>query len=237
MTSTTEGSHELRMTVFIVGKAREVRIGLPELLAGKGYQVQAFNSAERFIEGHNVEVPGCLVLERCLPGMNGLELQRTLAGAPRSRPLVFLTGCGDIESAVQAMKQGAVDVLTMPINDELLSASIEEALRRDARERQEHTLQRTIRNRLETLTSRERYVMERVISGYRNREIAAEIGIAEKTVKVHRGRVMSKMIVCSVPALVRLGVRVGMSMNSLTVNSETGEAGTHGVSRDSFVWR
>jgi FixJ family two-component response regulator len=201
-------------TVFIVDDAREVRSGLVRVLGAAGYQVRPFESAERFLEALDAqdgESPTCLLLDIRMPGMSGLELQRSLGESARSLPIVFLTGYGDIQTSVQAMKAGAVDYLTKPIDCAHLIAAVDEALRLDAAEREERALRNLIRKRLATLTFRERQVMEQVTRGKLNKQIAVQLGIGEKTVKVHRARVMSKMIVDSVPELVQLAARVGIA--------------------------
>jgi FixJ family two-component response regulator len=136
-----------------------------------------------------------------------------LVHSPYARPIVFLTGQGDIQSSVQAMKAGAVDFLTKPIDDERLVAAIERALKRDAAERQERTIRNAIQQRFLLLTPRERQVMSHVIRGRLNKQIAADLGTGEKTIKVHRARVMSKLVVRSVAELVKLGARVGITMD------------------------
>ncbi len=201
-------------TVFIVDDAREVRSGLSRVLGAAGYQVLSFESAERYLEvldAQDCESPGCLLLDICMPGMGGLDLQRELVESGRSRPIVFLTGYGDIQKGVDAMKAGAVDFLTKPIDSERLMAAVDEAMRLDAAERDERALRNLIRKRLATLTFRERQVLEQVARGKLNKQIALQLGIGEKTVKVHRARVMSKMTVRSVPELVQLAARVGIA--------------------------
>ncbi len=141
-----------------------------------------------------------------------MELQRALDGSPNARPIVFLTGMGDIPTSVQAMKAGAVDFLTKPIDAKRLFAAIEQALRLNAEQRLERTIRNTIEQHLQTLTPRERQVMAQVIRGRLNKQIAADLGTGEKTIKVHRARVMSKMHVRSVPELVQLAARVGIGI-------------------------
>lgn len=199
-------------TVYIVDDTREVRTALSRLLGAAGYQVRSFESAERFLAEHDVDAPGCLLLDVCMPGLSGLQLQRVLTGSPAARPIVFLTGKGDIQSSVHAMKEGAVDFLTKPIDDKQLFAAVEQALRRDAEQRLEVAIRSTIQKRHETLTPRERQVMVHVIRGRLNKQIAAGLGTGEKTVKVHRARVMSKMGARSVAELVQLGARVGVAI-------------------------
>jgi FixJ family two-component response regulator len=198
-------------TVFIVDDAREVRAGLSRLLAAAGYQVRAFESAASFLEEQDAEVPGCLLLDVCMPGLSGLELQHSLLGSRQARPIVFLSGQGDVRTSVNAMKDGAVDFLTKPVDDVRLFAAVDQALQRDADQRLERAIFETIQQRLKLLTPRERQVMGQVIRGRLNKQIAADLGTGEKTVKVHRARVMSKMMARSVAELVQLAARVGIS--------------------------
>ncbi|MGO9934391.1 MAG: response regulator transcription factor [Steroidobacteraceae bacterium] len=200
-------------TVFIVDDAREVRMGLSRLLGAAGYRVRAFESAACFLQEHDAEAPGCLLLDVCMPGLSGLELQRSLVGSPGgARPIVFLTGQGDIQTSVHAMKEGAVDFLTKPVDDQQLFAAVDQALKRDAEQRLERAIRDTIQRRLAMLTPRERQVMAHVIRGRLNKQIAADLGTGEKTVKVHRARVMSKMVARSVAELVQLAARVGVGI-------------------------
>jgi FixJ family two-component response regulator len=199
-------------TVYIVDDATEVRVALSRLLATMGYQVRAFESAERFLQEQDADAPGCLLLDVCMPGLSGIELQRSLSGSPCARPIVFLSGKGDVQISVHAMKEGAVDFLTKPIERTRLVAAVEQALKRDAEERREKAIRRMIRERLGTLTPRERQVMAQVIRGRLNKQIAVGLGTGEKTVKVHRARVMSKMGAHSVAELVQLGARVGVAI-------------------------
>jgi FixJ family two-component response regulator len=199
-------------TVFVVDDAQEVRRALGRVLSAAGYQVSLFESAERFLREQDAESPGCLLLDICMPGLSGLQLQHALVGSPESRPIVFLTGRGDIQSSVNAMKEGAVDFLTKPIDDMQLFAAVEAALRRDEEQRRDGAIRRMISERLGTLTPRERQVMTYVVRGRLNKQIAAELGTGEKTVKVHRARMMSKMVARSVAELVQLGARVGVEI-------------------------
>jgi len=194
-------------TVFIVDDARPMRMALSHLLGAAGYQVCTFESAERFLKEQDTDAPGCLVLDVYLPGLSGLDLQRLLGEMPSALPIVFLSGTSDIQISVHAMKAGAVDFLTKPIEDQRLLAAVEQALRRDAEQRRDRAIRDVIQQRMKELTPRERQVMEQVIRGRLNKQIAVDLGIHEKTVKVHRARVMPKMGVRSVAELVQLTAR------------------------------
>ena len=174
--------------------------------------MRSFESAEGFLGEHLAEAAGCLLLDICMPGLSGIELQHALAGSPNALPIVFLTGMGDVQTGVNAMKEGAVDFLTKPIDNVRLFAAVEQAFRRDEEHRQQEEIRRVIRQRLNTLTPREREVMAQVIRGLLNKQIAAELGTGEKTIKVHRARMMSKMAAHSVAELVQLGARVGVEL-------------------------
>jgi FixJ family two-component response regulator len=196
-------------TVFIVDDEDVVRSALSRLLAVAGYQVRAFESATRFLEEQDADAPGCLLLDICLPGLSGIELQHALDGSPSTRPIVFLTGMGDVPTSVKAMKAGAVDFLTKPIDSTKLFPAIEHALQRDAQQRLEREIRKPIEQRVMKLTPREREVMMHVIRGRLNKQIAADLNTGEKTVKIHRGRVMTKMHARSVPELIQLALRAG----------------------------
>jgi FixJ family two-component response regulator len=204
--------HNENGTVFVIDDDPAVCRALSRLLVAAGYRVRAFESAEGFLAERDSEAPGCLVLDVCLPGLDGMELQRALLGSACPRPIVFLTGRSDIQTSVNAMKAGAVDFLTKPIEGERLVAAVDEALRCDAERRREYAIRSAIQRRFDKLTQRERQVMERIIRGRLNKVIAAELGIGEKTVKVHRARLMEKMGVRSVAELVPLGARIGVAI-------------------------
>jgi FixJ family two-component response regulator len=199
-------------TVFIVDSSWEFRLALSQRLSVTSHRVRSFESAEQFLAARNTEAPGCILLDILLSGMNGLALQRAVLGMPCEHPIVFLTESSDIRASVDAMKAGAVDFLTKSIDDKRLHAAIEQALQRDAQQCQERQLGIWTRQCFERLTPRERQVMSQVVRGRLNKEIAADIGVGEKTVKVHRARVMGKMRARSVPELVRLGARVGVAI-------------------------
>jgi FixJ family two-component response regulator len=208
-------------TVFIVDDAEEVRVALARLLTGAGFAVRTFESAGRYLDELDLEGPGCLLLDICMPGMSGLELQSVLAGSRSARPIVFLTGQGDVQSSVRAMKAGVVDFLTQPLDQTRLFKSLGQAIRRDAAERAEREIRKLIQNRFLRLAPRERQMMELLIRGGLNKQIAADLGIAEKTIKVHRARVMSKLIVRSVAELVQLGAQVGITMDPLSLSARS----------------
>lgn len=193
-------------SVFVVDDDPSVRKALSRLLSSVGLKVQMFESAEAFLAHTRASPPasGCLVLDVQMPGLNGLELQKELGGEARSLPIIFITGHGDIPMSVRAMKQGAVDFLAKPFDGQALLDAIGVALRKDLEQRQRCAEIAEIRKRELTLTAREHDVMARVITGALNKQIAADLGIEEGTIKVHRGRVMAKMGVQSVAELVVL---------------------------------
>jgi len=197
-------------TVFIVDDDQGVLVALSRLLRASGYETRTYASPQALFEHHEPETPGCLVLDVALPGLSGLELQRALARSGCDRPIVFITGGGDIPTTVQAMKAGAVDFLTKPFADEELLAAVRVAIERDHQSRAARAGLRSIAERLAMLTQREREVLEAVIAGRRNKQIAADLGTVEKTIKVHRARVMKKMGAESVAELVRLAAHGGV---------------------------
>ena len=197
-------------TVFVVDDYAPVRSSISRLLRAAGFAVAAFASAEEFLAQYNPHIPGCLVLDLAMPAVNGLELQRILAETGSVLPIIFLTSHGDIAKSVQAMKHGASDFLTKPVNDEDLLAAIRVAIEKDRALRREQTELSEIRARLATLTPREREVLEYVVAGKLNKQIASDLGTVEQTIKVHRAHVMQKMRVQSVAELVRLTERCGI---------------------------
>jgi FixJ family two-component response regulator len=198
-------------TVFVVDDYAPARKSTSRLLRTAGFVVAAFASAEEFLAQYDPQMLGCLVLDVAMPALNGLELQRILTKTGRLLPIIFLTGHGDIPKSVQAMKHGASDFLTKPVNDEDLLAAVRVAIEKDRALRREQAKLTEIQARLATLTPREREVLEYVIAGKLNKQIAGELGTVEQTVKIHRSHVMQKMGVRSVAELVRLTERCGIS--------------------------
>ncbi len=196
-------------TVLLVDDEPLVRRAVGRLLRAEGFQVAAFGSSREFLAAHDPAAPGCLVLDMAMPGLNGLELQQILAGGGSALPIIFLTGRADVPMCAQAMKRGAADFLTKPVNGADLLAAVRRALEHDHHARQARVEQVDIRTRIASLTPREREVLEHVVTGQLNKQIAANLGTTEGTIKVHRGRVMEKMRVASVAELVRLMERCG----------------------------
>ncbi len=201
---------EPKAIIAIVDDDPSVREGLQSLIRSAGLQVETFASAQEFLARPRADVPSCLVLDLQLPDLSGLDLQKRLAEVELEIPIIFLTGHGNIPASVQAMKAGAVEFLTKPFDDHELLGAIQEAIERDWRTRQQHAKLRELRDRYECLTPREREVMQQVVSGLLNKQTAAELNIAEYTVKIHRGHVMRKMHAESLADLVRMAESLGI---------------------------
>ncbi len=197
-------------TVFIVDDDPAVRKALTRLLRTADYRVEAFEGAEAFLNLYNPQHPGCLLLDVAMPGLDGLALQQRLREADACLPIVFLTGQGDIPASVRAMKGGAVDFLSKPVDDAALFTALREAIGLDAAARLAREGQVLIQRRIASLTPRELEVLRQVVQGKPNKQIATELGIAEKTIKIHRGRVMEKMQARSLAELVRLTEYAGL---------------------------
>jgi FixJ family two-component response regulator len=203
-------------TVFVVDDDAAIRKAVSRLLRSAGIAVAVFACPREFLAQYDPNTPGCLVLDIAMPGFNGLQLQTALGEKGSILPIIFLTGHGDVSKSVQAMKHGAFDFLTKPVKDKDLLTAVRAAIERDAVARPEQAKLSEIRARLETLTPREREVLEHVVAGKLNKQIAGDLGITEATVKMHRARVMAKMKVQSVAELACLTERCGIrGTNSL----------------------
>jgi FixJ family two-component response regulator len=194
--------------VFAVDDDRSVRKGLARLLRSAGYKTEIFESASDFLKREQHAGPACVIVDVRMPGLNGMDLQETLIRSRRAEQLVFITGHGDIPMCAQAMKAGAVDFLSKPFRNEELLQCVERALIRSAEQRRRSAEKNEARRLLDLLTPREFEVMQLVVTGMLNKQVAGELGTAEKTVKVHRGRLMQKLRLTSVAELVRL-VEIG----------------------------
>jgi FixJ family two-component response regulator len=196
--------------VFVVDDDLSVRQCLELLIRCEGWEPVVFASAREFLAYPDVNVPSCLLLDIGLPDLTGLELQRHLAAERAAMPIIFITGRGDVPTSVQAMKMGAVEFLTKPLSDELLVSAIRDALCRRRRLLGHEAELQTLRGRHDSLSQREREVMKLVVTGLLNKQVGAELGISEITVKVHRGRVMRKMGASSLAKLVSMAGRLGI---------------------------
>ena len=192
-----------RPAVFIIDDDPDVRESLSRLVRAAGFAVEAFDSADAFLSAFVEDRPGCLVTDIRMPGMNGLELQERMRSEGSSMPTIVLTGHGDVPGAVRALKGGAIDFLQKPYEPDVLLVRIAEALAKDARTREAKEQAAEVESRLSQLTPRERQVMSLVIEGKANKVIAIDLGISERTVELHRGRVMHKLGARSVPDLIR----------------------------------
>ena len=197
--------------VYIVDDDQRVLTALSRLLSSAGYDVRAFNSPVEFLRGHDPDQPGCAILDIGMSEIDGLTLQEKLLSGGVRRPIIFLTAHNDAGSGVRAIKAGALDYLTKPVQDTGLLNAVAKGIDTDLKLRQQHKQIQELLSLYKRLTAREVEVLRLVIRGLLNKQIAFELGIVEKTVKVHRGHIMQKLQVHSVAALVRLGERLGIS--------------------------
>jgi FixJ family two-component response regulator len=201
--------------VFLVDDDARVLKALTRLLIANGRDVRPFASAEEFLDQHDPAIPGCAIFDIAMPGLDGLALQQILTAGGVQRPIIFLSGRGDIPASVRAMKAGAIDFLTKPVKDKQLLDAIALAEEVDARTRQARGEREAIQERIEALTPREREVLSHVVAGRLNKQIAGDLGTVEKTIKVHRGRMMEKLGVRTVADLVRLAEKAGIQVAKL----------------------
>ena len=201
---------EAGFTTFLVDDDPAVLKAITRLLNAAGYRTKSFSSPQEFLSAHDPSIPGCAIIDLVMSELDGLHLQQALLETGSERPIIFLSGKGDVSTSVRAMKAGAVDFLTKPVKREALFSAVVRAAKVDALSRQKRDESRSIGDRLATLTHREREVLEYVIAGRLNKQIAASLGTVEKTVKVHRGRMMAKLGVKSVDDLVRLADKAGI---------------------------
>ena len=194
--------------VFVVDDDVSVRESLELLIRCEGWQPTMFASAQEFLDYPRVHIPNCLVLDVSLPGLNGLDLQRLVAGDRTDMPIIFITGYGDVPMTVQAMKAGAVEFLMKPFREDALLSAIRPALERSRAALSREAQMRVLQDRYASLSLRERQVMALVVSGMLNKQIGGELGISEITVKAHRGKVMQKMKADSLPDLVRMAAKL-----------------------------
>jgi FixJ family two-component response regulator len=200
-------------TIFIVDDDRSFLTAVTRLFRASGYAVQSFTSASEFLEHYSSDMPGCLIADLRMAGLSGLDLQDALIEADRPMPVIFLTGHGDIPTSVRAMRHGAEDFLTKRASKEELLDAVKRALARDAQAREHRARLRGLRARFDAMTPREREVLAHVLQGKLNKQIAYDLGINERTVKLHRTSFMSKLRVQSVAELTRLVQEAGLLQN------------------------
>jgi FixJ family two-component response regulator len=211
---------EVGFTTFLVDDDPAVLKAITRLLNAAGYRTRSFSSPQEFLSAHDPSIPGCAIIDLVMSELDGLHLQQALLETGSERPIIFLSGKGDVSTSVRAMKAGAVDFLTKPVKREALFSAVVRAAKVDALSRQKRDESKSIGDRLATLTHREREVLEYVIAGRLNKQIAASLGTVEKTVKVHRGRMMAKLGVKSVADLVRLADKAGIVPAQSPANGE-----------------
>lgn len=217
---------EPEAVIAIVDDDPSVRRGLQRLIRSAGWKVETFGSAQEFLARPRAESPSCVVLDLQLPDLSGLDLQKRMAEVELKIPVVFLTGHGNIPASVQAMKAGAVQFLTKPVDENELLQAIQEAVERDRHARKQHVEMSGLRDRYESLTAREQEVMQQVISGMLNKQIAAELDITEDTVKFHRGHIMRKMRADSLADLVRMAGALDIRSDKSSAQTQNQETHT-----------
>jgi FixJ family two-component response regulator len=196
--------------IFLVDDDPGVLKALTRMLEIQDYEVRPFLSSSEFLAQHDPSIPGCAIFDVSMPGLDGIELQAALKAGGIERPIIFITGVGDIPLSVQAMKAGAIDFLTKPVKSQQLLAAVEVAAEKEAQAHQLRTELASINDRMSRLTPREREVLTHVVAGRLNKQIAADLGTVEKTIKLHRGRMMHKVGVRTVADLVRIAERAGI---------------------------
>ncbi len=200
----------IQPTIFVVDDDASFLTAVTRLLRAGGYAVKTFTSADEFVKNPPLDSPGCVIVDLHMPGMNGLDLQDSLARTGNPLPVIFLTGHGDIPTSVHAMRKGAEDFLTKPVKREKLFDAVQRALSRNTREHEAHTKTRELRALFDTLTPREREVLAHVVTGQLNKQIAGDLDTCERTIKAHRANLMAKLRVQSVAELVRLAQTFGI---------------------------
>jgi FixJ family two-component response regulator len=205
---------EEQPVVFVIDDDPSMRDSLQDLLHSVGMEARVFKSTQEFLRAERPDAPSCLVLDVRLPGQSGLDFQRTLAASGIELPIVFISGHGDIPMSVRAIKAGAIEFLVKPFRDQDLLDAIQGGIERDRSRRGDAALVAQLRERFVSLTEREREILALVVAGRQNKQIAAELGVSEVTVKTHRGQIVRKMQAKSLPELVRMADRLGVSAPS-----------------------
>jgi RNA polymerase sigma factor (sigma-70 family) len=203
--------NEEQAIVYVIDDDESVREGVADLLRSVGHAVKVFRSGQEFLDSKRNDAPGCLVLDVRLPGLSGLEFQRTLSKSNIQLPIVFVSGHGDIPMSVRAIKSGAIEFLTKPVHEQELLDAVQAGIQRDRERRQQAKAFGALRERFDSLTPREREILGLIVSGRRNKQIAAQCGLSEMTVKVHRSQIMRKMAAGSVVDLVRMADTLGVT--------------------------